>query len=132
MKESTVVEHVVAEKPKSKTKKGTQVEGAAHVEGAEKKVRTPRVSATTSYRILDGVDAAKFRGQRQIVVKALQSLGDGSFTAEQIAEKCEGLVSKTPVVASATYHLKGLVADGQVEAITAEPAAETAAENEAA
>jgi hypothetical protein len=125
MKEAT--EKVVAEEPKKgKTKQGDKPETA--VDGAQKKERTPRTPANVQYRILAGVDAAKFRGQRQIVVKALQSLGDGSFTAEQIAAKCEGLVSKTPVIASATYHLKGLVADKEVEQIV--PAAPAAAETE--
>ena len=114
MKEA--IETVVAETPK-KIKKGTKVEGAESVEG-EVKQRGPRVTDSTTYRLLSGVDETAFRGQRQIVVKALKSLGEGSFTADQIAEKCEGLVSKTPVAASAKYHLKGLAEEGKVEAVT--------------
>ena len=127
MKEATVVDNVVAEKPKAtKTKNGDKVE---KVEGAVKTPKAPKATTITKYRVLDGVDASKFRGQRQIVVKALQSLGTGFFTVAEIAAKCDGLVSKTPVEASAKYHLNGLVTDKEVEAIeeTVAPAASTEA-----
>jgi hypothetical protein len=116
MKEAT--EAVAVEKPKSKSKVGTQVEGA---EPTAMKARGPRTTEDSKFRILDGVDAGKFRGQRQIVVKAIQSLGEGHHTIAQIAAKSEGLVSKTPVEASVKYHLNGLVQDGHVEATHPEP-----------
>lgn len=123
MKEA--VETVVAEKPKSgKVKEGTKPETAVDGAAVEKK-KSVKLASNTKYRILSGVDAAKFRGQRQIVVKALQSLGEGFFTLEQIAAKCDGLISKTPVEASAKYHLGGLVADKEVETLTEAPAAAT-------
>lgn len=130
----------VEEQPKQKT--GDKVEAEAPkaasttvVDGApkEKKVAAPKGIST--YRIFDGVDASKFNGQRQCVVKSLQKLAteqgsDKSFTVEEIVKNTEGLVSKTPVEASVTYHLKGLKGNSQVvETVTpiAAPAATTAA-----
>lgn len=128
MKEAIQKDPVVAEKPKAaKTKEATGEVAEAKVAG-EKKVRVPRVAKSAKFRLIPGVDPATFRGQRQIVVKALQSLGEGFFTPEEVAAKCEGLVSKTPVLASATYHLKALVTDGKLEIQeTVAPVAETAA-----
>ena len=120
MKESTE-NTVVAEKPKTtKHKEGNAAAGASPVEGATK-TKTPRVPKNSKYRILNGVDAAKFRGQRQIVVKALQSLGEGFHSVDAIAAKCDGLVSKADVAASAAWHLKGLAANLEVE-VEAPPA----------
>lgn len=122
MKEAT--EQIVAEKPKTngKTKEGTK--GATTtVDASAKAPRVPK-QAGIKYRIRGGVDPAKFRGQRQIVVRALQGLqgdGNGSFTLEQIAAKCDGLISKTPVEASAKYHLAGLVKNGEVEEVPVAP-----------
>lgn len=116
MKEATEVKapkvKVGTEEPK---KAAVKTEG----EVKEAKVRAPRASAETKYRLLDGVDETKFRGQRQIVIKSLKALGEGEFTAADIAPGAEagGLQSKTPVLASVSYHLKGMVADGQIEAI---------------
>jgi hypothetical protein len=118
-------ETAVAEQPK-KSKKGnkdnTTVETAkVPREGAK------AVGKASTFRILDGVDAAKFRGQRQHVVNALKKLGEGnpnaSFTIAQIAENCNDLVTKTPIDASIKYHLGFLVKDKEVQEIGAEPAA---------
>jgi hypothetical protein len=117
MKEAT---EVVAEQPK-KTKTGTRADAAPKQE-KPKASRVAKVTGTETYRILDGVDATKFRGQRQIVVKALQGLGDGAFSIDQIAAKCDGLVSKTPVEASVKYHLNGMITDGQVTKTLVPPA----------
>jgi len=131
MKEATVTENIVAEKPKSKKHK----EGTPDPAVKQAKAVTKAIAKGSKYRILDGVDAGKYRGQRSIVVKALQSLGDGFFTLEEIASKCDGLVSKTPVEASAKYHLKGLQEEGAVEiqeAPKAVKATEEVEEDEAA
>jgi len=115
---------VETEKPKAAT---TTVDAPAK----EKKEKAPK--GTSTYRILDGVDASKFNGQRQCVVKALQKLAgeqgfDKSFTVEEIVKNTEGLVSKTPVEASVTYHLKGLKGNQQVvETVTPVAAPATAA-----
>jgi len=130
MKEATEQKvPVVAETPKTngKVKEGTKV-ATTSVDGATAEPKAPRVPKQTNirYSIRAGVDAAKFRGQRQIVVKALQGLqgeGDGKFSLEQIAAKCEGLVSKTPVEASAKYHLDGLAKSGEVVVFTEAPPA---------
>lgn len=118
MKEATTV---VAEEPKKvkKVKEGTAEAGAEKVAKVAK-VKTPK---SVKYSLISGVDVATFRGQRAIVVKALQSLGEGFFSPEEIAAKCDGLQSKTPVLASATYHLKGLLEDGQVESQDVTPTA---------
>lgn len=90
------------------------------VDAKEKKTRkvTPK---NTQYRILDGVDGTKFIGQRGKVIQSLQKLAaedpDRSWTPEEIAANTEGLVSKTPVLASVTYHLKNMVAENMVVAI---------------
>ena len=121
MKEATV-ETVVAEKPKTvKHKEGTAKEATAGAspEGVVK-VKAPKVPKDTKFRILAGVDVAKFRGQRQQVVKAALSLGDGFFSAKEIASKIEGYTSKASVEDSALWHLKGLVANQEAEALIVE------------
>lgn len=127
MKEATTA--VTAEQPKKPTiKEGTKPAGSVTaVDGAAGEAKAPRVITKTNsrYRILAGVDASKFRGQRNIVVKALQGLqgeGTGAFTLEQIAAKCDGLQSRTPVEASAKYHLTAMVKNGEVELIPEVPA----------
>jgi hypothetical protein len=125
MKDAIVEEAVVADKPKTKKGTKTEVEGA---EPKEKKTRSAPKSKTGTFRLISGVDPTAFRGQRQIVVKALISLGEGSFTAADIAAKTEGLVSKTPIEASTLYHLRGLVDDGKAEFTpSAEPVVEKVA-----
>jgi hypothetical protein len=119
MKEATVAETAVAEAPK--TKKGTKAETTT-VEGAEPKTRKAAQPKNGLYRLIHGVSSADFRGQRQIVVKALESLGAGHHPVEKIVEKSDGLVSKTPVEASVKYHLRGLLEDGKVEEIVPAPA----------
>lgn len=116
-----VAQEVASEQPK--TKVGDKVETV--VDGKSKAVRAPKV---TTYRILDGVDAAKFSGQRKAVVLALQKLDamnpGNAYSLEEIVQNVEGLVSKTPVEASVKYHLLGLVKDKQVEgSVPATPAA---------
>jgi hypothetical protein len=112
---------VVAEQPKSKT--GDKVEKAETPKttvDAPAKERKPRNSVKSgSFRILDGVDAAAHAGQRGHVIRALQKLAqtkgaDKHFTLEEIVANTEGLVSRTPVEASVSYHLKGLADDGKV------------------
>lgn len=125
MKEATVGTVDAAEKPKTtKHKEGTvkaPVDGASP-EGVVK-VKATKVPKDTKFRILAGVDITKFRGQRQQILKAALSLGDGFFSAEEIAAKVEGYNSKAPVVDSALWHLKGLVANQEAEAqITEKPA----------
>ncbi len=114
-----VSETVVADKPK--TKRGTQTEiGEAPSPAVAKAARKPKYA---TFRIKDGVDPAKFRGQRQIVAKTLKDLGDGFFTVADIAAKQEGLTTTTPIEASIYYHLKGMIEDGEVEGTVAPTAA---------
>lgn len=116
------MEQVEVEQPKEKA--GDKVETA--VDGV-KKERAPRAPKNVLYRVLDGVDASKFIGQRGHVIRALQKLAEDNSEAfhsvEHIAAKTEGLVSRTPIIDSVTYHLKGLAKDGQV--VTSVPASET-------
>lgn len=115
-----VGDKVEAEKPKAAAT--TSVDGAT-------KERKPRQNVKSSqYRILDGVDATKFNGQKGCVIKALQTLSakhgpDAHFSVEQIAAATENLVSRTPVDASVSYHLKGMVAKGEVAVKNPEPVA---------
>jgi hypothetical protein len=124
----------VEEQEAPKTKVGDKPVTA--VDGKEAKERKPRASKVSSqtFRILDGVDATKFAGQRGHVIRAMQKLDSTNpgamWTLKDIVDNTEGLVSKTPVEASVSYHLKGLVADGQVVAsviAAPAPAAEVAA-----
>ncbi len=130
--EQPVEEAVEVEQPKEKT--GDKSEATTSVDKSEKKERAPRTPKNVKYRILEGVDATKFIGQRGHVIKALQKLaGDDAeayFTAEEIAAATEGLVSRTPVLDSVTYHLKGMAKDGQVVTLT--PPAEEKKEEAAA
>ena len=117
-----VVEAVEVEKPKEKV--GDKVMTTTTVDGEAKAKRTAIPKDRSTYRILSGVDESKFNGQRQSVVKALQKLAaaegeDKSFSLESIVANVEGLVSKTPIEASVLYHLKGLVANAQVEVTVA-------------
>ncbi len=109
---------VEVEQPKEKV--GDKPEASTTVDSEAKAKRTAIPKDRSTYRILSGVDASKFNGQRQSVVKALQKLAaaegeDKSFSLESIVANVEGLVSKTPVEASVLYHLKGLVGNAQVE-----------------
>ena len=116
---------VEVEQPKEKVGDKTEAASKTEIDGA-KKERAPRTPKNTKYRILDGVDASKFAGQRGHVIRALQGLSqkhgaDAYHTAEEVASATEGLVSRTPVVDSVTYHLKGMAKDGQVAVFTPEP-----------
>ena len=108
-KEKTGTE-VKAEKPKDAAT--TTVEGAT---------KTPklRVVKNVKFRLLGGVDPAKFKGQRQIIVNSMLDLGEGEHSVENIAKKAgeKGLQSKTPLEASAKFHLKGLAAEGAVQIV---------------
>lgn len=107
-------EQASVEQPK--TKVGDKPETA--VDAKEKKARKSPIKTSNGFRILDGVDASKFAGQRGHVVRSLQKLQgqdpDKHWSLEEIVANTDNLVSKTPVEASVGYHLKGLVADGQV------------------
>ena len=109
---------VVAEEPKKK--EGTKPPTTTVDESQKKAPRTVARQENRLYRILDGVDASKFSGQRLAVVKALQKIAtergpEHKSALEYIVANTEGLVSKTPIEASVAYHLKGLVDNGQVE-----------------
>jgi hypothetical protein len=117
---------------KAKVKTGDKVPETAKttVDGTatEKGPRAPRAPKNVTYRILDGVDAAKFSGQKGHVIRAMQKLSethgaDKHFTVEEIAKHADGLVSKTPIEASVNFHLKSLVKDGQVSVKSPEPPA---------
>src|SRR5271157_1071830 len=74
------------------------------------KERKPRaVKGIGSYRILDGVDAAKFNGQRKVVVLTMQKLSasnpEGSFTVAEIVAAQEGLVTRDTLENSVEYHV---------------------------
>ena len=99
--------------------------------GADKSKPEPKQPATVrKFRILDGVDSNKFRGQRKLIVVALQKLNvnnestkaDG-FTLEQITAEVEKgeekLISKTPVEASIKFHLNGMLKDKEVDEVNA-------------
>lgn len=111
---------VVAEQPRTKTGDKVETPKAETKVDAPAKERKPRNSVKSgSFRILDGVDAAQHNGQRGHVIRALQKLAkekgaDKHFTLEEIVANTEGLVSRTPVEASVSYHLKGLADDGKV------------------
>lgn len=126
------VEEQAADVEQPKTKVGDKPETA--VDAKEKKIRRTAVKATSEYRILDGVDASKFAGQRGHVVRSLQKLQaqdpDKHWTLAEIVANTDNLVSKTPVEASVSYHLKGLITDGQV--VTKTPEAPAKAETVAA
>jgi hypothetical protein len=116
---------VIAEEPK--TKIGDKVEATTTVEKETKTRATAIKSSGSTFRLLDGVDESKFNGQRGHVVRALKKLHaahgqDKHFSLEEIVKNIEGLVSKTPVSASALYHLKGMAAEGQVAVNTPAPA----------
>jgi hypothetical protein len=94
----------------------------------EKKVKEVKVPVNIQYRILDGVDAMKFNGQRACVVKGMQKLlaergPDDSFTIPEIVAASEGLQSKTPLEASAKFHVMGLIKDGAVAKVEVAPLA---------
>jgi hypothetical protein len=144
MKDAVETTPVTAEVPKTKKHKeatkpaATPVEGATAVEGVETAPKKPRVMkprATSKYSLVAGVEATKFRGQRAIVISALQGLGKGFFTVAEVAAKCEGLQSKTPVEDSAKYHLDAMVKSGECEveitAVKAEPVKPTETANTA-
>lgn len=126
---------VEVEQPKEKV--GDKVEAKTQVDGAEKKERAPRTPKNVKYRILDGVDASKFAGQRGHVIRALQGLSskhgaDAFHSAEEVAAATEGLVSRTPVLDSVNYHLKGMVKEGQVVSFVPETKADEKKEEAAA
>ena len=116
------------------TKSGTKVEAeepkttvdapASTTKEDKPKEDKPKAVAPTvrQYRLLDGVDASKFRGQRETIVKGMQKLAtergpDDSFTVADIVAYSEGLVSKTPLEASVKFHLNGLLKDKAVQLI---------------
>lgn len=113
---SVAVEEQTADVEQPKTKVGDQPTTA--VDAKEKKARKPSIKTSHSFRILDGVDPSKFAGQRGHVIRSLQKLAatdpDKHWSLDEIVANTDSLVSKTPVEASVAYHLKGLVADGQV------------------
>ena len=101
---------VEAEEPK------TTVDAPAAATPAPKVEKVAVIPTIKQYRLLDGVDVGKFRGQRAIIVKGMQKLAsergpDDSFTVADIVAYAEGLISKTPLEASVKFHLNGLVKD---------------------
>lgn len=128
--QESVQNEVIAEEPKTKVgnkEETTTIDGAT-AEPKEKKPRAAKIKGTERYRILAGVDAQKFAGQRGCVVRSLQKLAseqgeENSFTLAEIVANVEGLQSKTPVEASVAYHLKGMVTDLVVEKIDDAPVA---------
>lgn len=133
VEETPVAESVEVEVPKVKI--GDE-EPTTTVDVKEKSTK-PRASHlpkdTSKFRVLEGVEAAKFAGQRGHVIRALQVLQsenpEGYFTVAEIAARAEGLVSKTPVEDSVNYHLKAMVAEKMVEvaAVVKEAKAESVA-----
>jgi hypothetical protein len=123
---------VEAEQPKQKVG-----DAPTTVDSKEKKSRGPAIRSTGIFRLRDGVTADKFNGQRKAVVAALIKLrdaqGDRGYSLEEIVGQTEGLVSKHPVAASALWHLKGLIANKEVEfsqqekSSAEQPASESAA-----
>jgi hypothetical protein len=100
-------------------KREKQIEQAAAASGGEgngsdtPKERAPRPLARVKMATLNEAktqDLGKIRGQRQIVVKYLGQVGEG--TAEDIAKAIEAsgeaYPSKDTVLNSVKYHLKGL------------------------
>lgn len=124
-----VVEAVEAETPKAAT---TVIDEKK----APKEKKAPAAQVTRRFRLLDGVEAKDFKGQRQIVVNTLLKLaagpGDGSSTVEEIVANAEGLVSKTPLEASVKFHLAGLIKDKQVTVVEVPVATAAVAEPVAA
>jgi hypothetical protein len=120
-------DEIMAEEPKTKVgdQAVTTVDGVA-TPGKKARVSTPKGIPT--FRALDGVDPAKYIGQRGTVIRSLQKLalaegGDKYFTHEQIVANVEGLVTRCAVADSVMYHLKGLVADKLVALEVITPAA---------
>lgn len=123
-----VADQVEVKTDEPRVKVGDKVEAVNTSVDSPAKEKTPRVITprNVKYRILDGVDASKFAGQRGHVIRSLQKLSathgsDAAFTVEQIVSHVEGLVSRTPIEASVKFHLAGMVKDGQVQQIVPEP-----------
>ena len=111
------------DKVEAEAPKKTTVDTNATAEKPAKEKKEPKAPTTRRYRLLDGVDVKSFKGQRAVVANALQELsaqgvGDGTFTVEQIVAQCgDKLVSKTPLEASAKFHLNGMIKDKQVTVV---------------
>ena len=123
-KTGTLVE---AEEPKT-TVDGEPAEATEKVGKATKAPKEVKIPMNIQYRILDGVDVTKFNGQRACVVKGMQKLlaergPDDSFTIPEIVAASEGLQSKTPLEASAKFHVMGLIKDGAVAKVEVAPLA---------
>jgi hypothetical protein len=122
-KTGTLVE---TEEPKT-TVDGETAEVGANTK-APKAPKEVKIPVNIQYRILDGVDVTKFNGQRACVVKGMQKLlaergPDDSFTIPEIVAASEGLQSKTPLEASAKFHVMGLIKDGAVAKVEVAPLA---------
>ena len=132
---TAVAEAPEAEKPKVK-EGDANATTTVDTPAKEKKARTSAVKDSTKFRILDGVDAAKFNGQRKCVVLALQKLA-GNTSPEtfhpiaDVVSNTEGLVARVPVADSVRWHLKGL-ADAGVAVRFDEPKAEVKKEEKPA
>lgn len=117
----------VAEQPK--TKVGDKPEAVAKTkvdkpEGEKKERKAPvRRPKNVEYRILDGVESAKFSGQRGHVIRALQSLAkqhgpEKHHTFEQVVGATEGLTTRDTKENSVGYHLNLMIKDGLVASHT--------------
>jgi hypothetical protein len=122
--EPEVESEEVLEEPKVKIGDKTEVAPVATTTvDSGKKPRAPRIPKNVKYRILEGVDVTKFSGQRAIVIRTLQSLlsqdgPDSFYSPEEIASLIAEYPARVDKVESVTWHLRGMLKENLVAALT--------------